>query len=67
MWPFIVGDVKNTLKSVANTCDSGDNVLFTKLAGYIINLETGNVIEIDREGNNYVIQNDDGQYNTIHL
>ena len=55
-WPFIAGSVKKTLKSVATTCDAGNNVLFTKHAAYIVNLESGDMLEVDRFGNDYTME-----------
>ena len=55
-WPFIAGSVKKTLKSVATTCDAGNNVLFTQWAAYVINLDSGNILEVDREGNDYTME-----------
>ena len=54
-WPFIAGKVKKTLKSVATLCDAGNDVVFTEWAAYITNRETGNVMEVDRHGNDYVL------------
>ena len=52
-WPFIAGNVTKTLKFVATTCDAGSNVLFTQYGAYVINLQSGEVLDLDRIGNNY--------------
>ena len=45
-----------TLKSVATTCDVGNNVLFTWNHCYLMNLRSGKMIVGDRVGNTYVIE-----------
>ena len=54
-WPFLVGDVKKSLKSVGTTCDAGNYVLYTEWGGYIINSKTHAHIEFDRVSNVYAI------------
>ena len=55
-WPKIAGKVKKTLKSAATTCDAGNNVLLTKYCGFFFNVNSGQVSEMDRCGNNYVME-----------
>ena len=54
-WPFLVGDVKKSLKSVGTTCDAGNYVLYTDWGGYIINAKSHQHIEFDRINNTYAI------------
>ena len=44
---------QKSLKSVATACAAGNKVLFTKYAGYVINLASGDILEVDRVGFNY--------------
>ena len=48
-------DVTRPLNSISRVCDQGNNVLFTKTGGWIINHETGRYMWFPREHGVYVL------------
>ena len=52
---YQITDVTRPLNSVSRVCDQGNNVLFTKTGGWIINHETGRYTWFPREHGVYVL------------
>ena len=52
---YQITDVTRPLNSISRVCDQGNNVLFTKTGGWIINHETGRYSWLPREHGVYVL------------
>ena len=52
---YQITDVTRPLNSISCVCDQGNNVLFTKTGGWIINHETGRYTWFPREHGVYVL------------
>ena len=52
---YQITDVTRPLNSISRVCDQGNNVLFTKTGGWIINHETGRYTWFPREHGVYVL------------
>ena len=52
---YQITDVTRPLNSISRVCDQGNNVLFTKTGGWIINHESGRYTWFPREHGVYVI------------
>ena len=53
---YQITDVTRPLNSISRVCDQGNNVLFTKTGGWIINHESGRYTWFPREHGVYVLQ-----------
>ena len=52
---YQITDVTRPLNSISRVCDQGNNVLFAKTGGWIMNHETGRYTWFPREHGEYVL------------